>query len=85
MKMKCPWCKTTWAIRAEGVGDGRQQSYKLIAIGIILYMFGLSYHYVKKFLPLLLCRGSKSSIERDVAVAGQKTNVLHLKVPRMLV
>lgn len=92
-RMKCPFCKTTWTIRAEGVSDGKQRTDRLIAIGVFLYMFGLSYRSVEKFLPLLGCRGSKSSIERDMAVAGQKAEVLHpldfardrLSAPRMRV
>ena len=84
-RMKCPFCKTTWTIRAEGVGEGRQRSDRLIAIGVVLYMFGLSYRAVEKFMPLLDCRGSKSSIERDVAEAGQKAKTLHFSAPRMRV
>ena len=84
-RMKCPWCKTTWTIRTEGVRSAKRRSDRLIAIGVVLYMFGLSYRYVEKILPLLDCKGSKSSIERDVAVAGQKAKALHLSAPRMRV
>jgi len=48
-------------------------------------MFGLSYRAVAKFLPLLECRGSKSSIERDVAGAGERAQDLHRQAPRMRV
>jgi len=48
-------------------------------------MFGLSYRSVGKFLPLLECRGSKSSIERDVGAAGQRAKELHGQAPRMRV
>jgi transposase-like protein len=82
-RMKCPFCKTTWTIRTEGVSDGKQRTDRLIAIGVFLYMFGLSYRSVEKFLPLLSCKGSRSSIERDVAVAGQKAKRLHFAAPRM--
>jgi hypothetical protein len=34
---------------------------------------------------VLDCRGSKSSIERDISGAGQKAKVLHLSAPRMRV
>jgi hypothetical protein len=47
------FCKTTWTIRAGGVSDGKQRTDRLIAIGVFLYMFGLSYRSVEKFLPLL--------------------------------
>ena len=82
-RMKCPFCGTTWTIRTKGIGHGRQRSDRLIAIGVILYMFGLSYRLVAQFLPLLDCKGSKSSIERDVAQAGQKARALHLSAPPM--
>ena len=82
-RMKCPFCKTTWTIRAEGIADGKQRTDRLIAIGVVLYMFGLSYRSVEKFLPLLDCIGSRSSIERDVAAAGQKAKRLHFAAPRI--
>jgi hypothetical protein len=83
--MKCPFCKATWTIRAEGVRDGKQRSDRLITLGVVLYMFGLSYRSIEKFLPLLDSRGSKSSIERDVATAGAKAKGLHLSAPKMRV
>lgn len=84
-RMKCPFCKTTWTIRVEGITDGKQRTDRLIAIGVVLYMFGLSYRSVEKFLPLLDCIGCKSSIERDVATAGSKAKDLHLSAPKMRV
>ena len=84
-RMKCPFCGTTWTTRADGISHGRQRSDRLIAIGVVLYMFGLSYRSVEKFLPFLDCIGSKSSIERDVAAAGQKARGLHFAAPRMRV
>jgi len=57
-RIKCPWCQTTWTVRGQGVGHGRQRSDRLRAIGVVLYMFGLSYRNVEKFLPLLDCRAS---------------------------
>ena len=84
-RMKCPYCGVTWTLRAEGVGPGRQRSDRLRGIGVILYMLGLSYRAVEQFLPCLECCGSKSSIERDVAEAGQKATDLHLSAPRLRV
>jgi len=84
-RMKCPYCTTTWTIRSEGINHGKQRSDRLIALGVILYMFGLSYRSVAKFLPLLDCVGSKSSIERDVAKAGFQAQKLHNCSPRMRV
>lgn len=84
-RMKCPYCKTTWTIRSEGVADGKQRTDRLIAIGAVLYMFGLSYRSIENFLSILDCRAGKSTIERDVAVAGQKAKQLHFTAPRMRV
>jgi hypothetical protein len=83
--MKCPWCGTTWTLRPEGIAPGCQRSGRLIGIGVVLYMLGLSYRGVQQFLPLLGCRGGKSSIERDVAAAGQQAAALHVQAPRMQV
>jgi hypothetical protein len=44
-------------------------------------MFGLSYRQVETFLPLLDCRGGKSSIERDVTEVGRKARELHSQGP----
>jgi transposase-like protein len=76
-RMRCPFCGLTWTLRGGGVQPGRQRSDRLRSIGVMLYMLGLSYRQVQTFLPLLECRGSKSSIERDVAVSGQKARQLH--------
>jgi transposase-like protein len=82
-RMRCPFCGTTWTITVKGVGDGKQRSDRLISIGVVLYMFGLSYRSVEKFLFLLDCIGGRSSIERDVAAAGQKAREFHFQAPVM--
>jgi len=82
-RMKCPFCGTTWTNRADGISDGKQRSDRLIAIGVVLYMFGLSYRSIERFLVMLDCRGSRSSIERDVAGAGGKARELHFAAPVM--
>jgi hypothetical protein len=46
-------------------------------------MLGLSYRGVEQFLPCLDCRGGKSSIERDLAAAGQEARKLHEAAPEM--
>ena len=46
-------------------------------------MLGLSYRSVEQFLPCLDCRGGKSSIERDLAAAGQQARSLHEAAPPM--
>jgi hypothetical protein len=52
---------------------------------VTLYMCGLSYRQAETILWMLDCRGSKSSIERDVAQAGQKAREFHQAAPRMRV
>jgi hypothetical protein len=83
--MKCPWCQTTWTLRPAGVQAGYRRSRRLVGIGVVLYMFGLSYRAVETFVPLLDCRGSKSSIEPDVRDAGQQARQLHRQAPGMRV
>ena len=82
-RMKCPYCGTTWTNRAQGIGHGRQRSERLIAMGVFLYMPGLSYRAVETFLLAFEWKGSKSSMERDVAQAGQKAMALHMQAPAM--
>ena len=84
-RMKCPWCKSTWTVRSAGVGHGFHRSRRLVGIGVVLYMLGLSYRGIERFLPMLGCRGGKSSIERDVASAGQQARDMHRQAPRMRV
>jgi transposase-like protein len=84
-RMKCPWCGTTWTIRAEEISYGWQRSDRLIEFGVLLYMLGLSYRDTADVLGCLDCFSSKSSIERDVVRAGQEAKALHLSAPRMRV
>ena len=84
-RMQCPRCRMTWTLGADGVGPGRHRSDRLIGIGVLLYMLGLSYRAVEQFLPCLDCGGSKSSIERDLAAAGQQARSLHEAAPPMRV
>ena len=69
-RMKCPFCKTTWTVRVKGIGHGRQRTDRLICIGVVLYMLGLSCRGVEQFLTIFGWQGSKSSIERDLARSG---------------
>jgi hypothetical protein len=81
-RMRCPWCQTTWTLRPGGVEAGRQRSRRLVGLGVILYMFGLSDRAVEKVLSCLDCRGGKSSIDRDVKAAGERARELHRQAPR---
>lgn len=80
-RMKCPYCHTTWTLRADGVLPGHQRTQRLRGMGVLLYMLGLSYRGVATFLRALECPAGKSSIERDVAAAGQKARALHEEAP----
>jgi transposase-like protein len=82
-RMMCPFCKTTWTVRLQGVSDGRQRTDRLICIGVVLYMLGLSYRGVEQFLTMFGWQGSKSTIERDLAQSGQKAKALHIQSLRM--
>lgn len=82
-RMKCPFCHTSWTVRSQGVGHGRQRSDRLISMGVLLYMLGLSYRHVETFLLAFEWKGSKSGIERDVARAGQNAKALHHQAPPM--
>jgi transposase-like protein len=82
-RMKCPFCRTTWTVRVEGIGHGRQRTDRLICIGVVLYMLGLSYRGVEQFLTIFGWQGSKSSIERDLARSGQKAKAVHMRSLRM--
>jgi hypothetical protein len=67
----------------QGVAEGCQRTERLICIGVFLYMLGLSYRSVEMFLHALGCKGSKSSVERDVGFLGQKVRTLHTKSQRI--
>jgi len=81
-RRKGPFCGLSWTIRPQGMGPGRWRSDRLRGIGVILYMLGLSYRAVERFLPCLECPACKSSIERDVQEFGQKARQYHQSAPR---
>jgi len=57
----------------------------VISFGVLLYVLGLSYRHAARIIRAFGCKGSKSSIERDVANAGQKAKILRCQAPRMRV
>jgi transposase-like protein len=69
--IKCPRCKTTWTLRPEGIGDSRHRANRLIILGFVLYMLGLSHRRIELFLQLPGSNASKSSAERDAAKGEQ--------------
>ena len=84
-RMKCPYCRTTWTLCAEGVRPGHQRSNRLIGLGVMLYMFGLSYRDTEKILGVLECAGSKSGLERDVTEVGLNAEAYHRLAPKVRV
>ena len=76
-RMYCPACGTTWTVRPGGVGPGRQRTDRLRGLGVMFYMLGLSYRAVEAITASLECGVGKSTVERDVAEAGQKAEELH--------
>ena len=84
-RMRCPWCGVTWTLRVEGIGPGRQRSEGLLGLGVLGYMLGLSYRKVEIFLSAWGCGSGKSSVERDVARAGQAAQRLHGCLPGLQV
>lgn len=84
-RMRCAYCGTSWTIRVAGIGDGCRHSDRLRAVGVFLYMLGLSYRGVARFARSLDWRTSKSAVERDVQQAGQQAKTLHEQAPRMRV
>jgi len=83
--MKCPFCGTTWTIHAEGITSGKHRSDRLIAFGVLLYMFGLSCRQVQMILEALGCKGTKSTVERDVHTSGKRAQALHCQGPKLKV
>lgn len=84
-RMRCPYCRATWTLRCDGVEPGRQRTQRLRGVGVLLYMLGLSYRNVEAFLACLDCPTGKSTVERDVAAAGEKARALHEQAPRLRV
>ena len=84
-RLRCAFCGTTWTLYGQGVGPGRQRSDRLISVGVMLYMLGLSYRNVARFLYAMQWKGSKSTVERDVCRAGRKARALHEQAPAVRV
>lgn len=69
-RYKCLLCERTFRVYPVGV-SGAQRSDRLKAIGVMLYVLGISYGGVADALAALGLAGSKSSIYRDVQAAGE--------------
>ena len=82
-RLHCAYCDTSWTVHGEGVKDGCLHSDRLRAIGVFLYMLGLSDRSVACFCGSLEWRTSKSTVERDVRDAGQNAKTLREEAPKM--
>lgn len=69
-RYECLRCGKTFRVYPEGVSNA-QRSERLRAIGVMLYVLGLSYGGSADALQALGWPGSKSSVYRDVQAAGE--------------
>jgi transposase-like protein len=77
----CLRCRRSFRVYPTGV-SAQQRSQRLQAIGIMLYVLGLSYGGVADALQALGLSGSKSSIYRDVQAAGEWVKQLRRQQPK---
>jgi len=76
-RFKCVRCAKTFQTRPEGLACGAQRSDRVRALGIILYVLGLSYGKAARVIRALVQMGSSSTVYRDVQRAGAKALELH--------
>ena len=69
-RYKCLSCERTFRVYPRGVSNA-QRSDRLKAIGVMLYVLGISYGGVADALEALGYQASKSSVYRDVQAAGE--------------
>jgi transposase-like protein len=67
----CFRCKRTFRVYPEGVSRA-QQTKRLKAITVLLYVLGLSYGAVSDFLVALGCEVSKTTVYNNVQAAGER-------------
>jgi len=70
-RRKCLRCGQTFRVYPRGVSRA-QQTKRLKAISVLLYVLGLSYGAVSDFLVALGCAVSKTTVYYNVQEAGQK-------------
>ena len=69
-RWKCLRCGRTFRVYPTGVSQA-QQSDRLKALSVLLYVLGLSYGAVTDFLMALDCGIGKTTVYRNVQAAGQ--------------
>ena len=69
-RYKCMKCGRTFRVYPRGVSKGAQQSERLRAMTIMLYVLGLSYGAVEDFTNALGCGVGKTTAYNNVQAAG---------------
>lgn len=69
-RYKCEKCGRTFRVYPRGVSKGAQQSERLRAMTVLLYVLGLSYGAVEDFVNALGCGVSKTTVYNNVQAAG---------------
>jgi transposase-like protein len=75
MRRKCLQCGRTHRVYPEGVSEA-ERSDRLKAIGVLLYLLGISYRGVESFLEALGWPVGHVTVYRDVQEAGKKAREL---------
>ena len=66
----CEQCGRTFRVYPRGVSKGAQQSQRLRAMTVLLYVLGLSYGAVEDFVNALGCGVGKTTVYNNVQAAG---------------
>ncbi len=67
----CEQCGRTFRVYPQGVSKGAQQSQRLRAMTVLLYVLGLSYGAVEDFVNALGCGVGKTTVYNNVQAAGE--------------
>lgn len=79
-RYRCVQCGRSFRVYPHGVSH-KPRSQRLRAIGVMLYVLGLSYGGVADVLRAFGWQGSKSSVYRDVQAAGEAVGRLRTNTP----
>lgn len=71
-RYECVRCKRTFRVYPKGISKGTQQSERLRAMTVLLYVLGLSYGAVEDFTMALGCGVCKTTVYNNVQAAGVK-------------
>lgn len=70
-RYRCERCGRTFRVYPRGVSKGAQQSQRLKAMTVLLYVLGLSYGAVEDFVTALGCGVGKTTVYNNVQAAGE--------------